>query len=223
MQKFYFICLMLCSTLVFLLASILGVSRITFDFSIHEAPYDMVALSGLSESELTFAYTDTVHYLYDQRETLDTHINGTALFNTKEIKHMREVKNIFTFLIFLFGISLLTLILLLFGYQKYIQQHLRLRWRQRARSIYFLSVFVFFTLLGVVMLFFFEPLFITFHHLAFQNDDWLLNLSTDHLIQFLPEQFFFKRALQIALTFIILHIFSLIIFPRLYRKKRQQY
>lgn len=222
MAKFLTICLLICSTLFFLITSILIVSRITFDFSVQAAPYDMVAISGLSEAELKYAFDDTVHYLYDDREVLDTTIAETPLFNQKEIRHMREVKMIFQFLITFFWLSLATLLLLLTYWIRRVKAQLTQRWLLKTIRIYFFSVFGFFALIGLLITFFFEPLFLGFHQIVFQNDDWLLSLYSDHLIQFLPEQFFFKRAIQIALLFICLHTTTTYILPSLYQRKNQR-
>lgn len=197
----YFICL----SLFLFLGVILSVSAMTHDFSIDDAPYDMVALSGLSEQDLRFSFEDTVGYLYDQRETLDTKIKNTALFNSKEINHMKDVKQIFRFLISSFWILLSFALFTSILFFKKIFPELSSQWFKRFLKRYFFSVFLFFLGLGLLLAFFFEPLFLTFHQLTFQNDDWLLSLNDDHLIQFLPENFFLKRAFQIASFFTALH------------------
>lgn len=214
MSKFIFSCYLVCTTLLLLIGSILSISAITFDFSITDAPYDMVAISQLSEAELQYAFEDTVHYLYDQRELLDTTINAKPLFNQKEIKHMKEVKAIFQFFIHLFIVLLISFSIGTVYYVKKIKQRQFNNTHRKIIQYYFWSVFAFFLLLGGALALFFEPLFIFFHQIVFQNDDWLLSLSTDHLIQFLPEQFFFKRAIQIAVCFTLLHIINLLILNR---------
>lgn len=218
MQKIFFYCYFVCITLLFLIGSILSVSSITQDFSIHEAPYDMVAISGLSESELNFAFKDTVHYLYDNREVLNTTLQDKPLFNQKEIKHMKEVKSIFQALIFTFWILLCLVIFLTYIAYKKIKVTDSLKWLQKAIRHYFWAVFIFFIFLGMSLFFFFDPIFIFFHQIVFQNDDWLFSLSSDHLIQFLPEQFFLKRALQIALAFTLLHISGTIVAKKMLKR-----
>lgn len=220
MTKFATITLAITATLWLLISSILGISAITEDFAIHEAPYDMVAISGLSEQELKYAFTDTVHYLYDGRAKLDTKINDENLFNQKEIKHMQEVKAIFQFLIGTWVALTLLLVPAFILFFKKIKPKLPMPWSLRFITRYFFAVFIFLALIGIGIAFFFEPLFITFHQVVFDNDDWLLSLTSDHLIQFLPEQFFFKRALQIALTFT--SIFSLVTLTAYLSLKRQQ-
>lgn len=221
MSKVFLYCTLICTTLLLFIGSILFVSSITSDFSIHDAPYDMVELSNLSEKELTYAFQDTVHYLYDSRELLDTHVNDNPLFNQKEIKHMKEVKTIFQILIQVFYTLLVLFgILILFFFQKR-KNDTSPQIHKRSIKRYFFGVFIFFLLLGISLTLFFEPLFILFHQIVFQNDDWLLSLSSDHLIQFLPEQFFYKRAIQIALLFTFLHTISSYLYYRFYTPHKQ--
>lgn len=219
MSKILTRCLAIFLTLWLLVTSILSISAITQDFSISDAPYDMVSISGLSESELKFAFEDTVHYLYDGRSKLDTQINGENLFNQKEIKHMQEVKFIFQFLIWSWFFLTLALTPALILFFKKIKPQLSPIWIKRFVIRYFFSVFIFLALIGIGITFFFEPLFITFHQIVFRNDDWLLSLSNDHLIQFLPEQFFLKRALQIAFVFTFFHTITTL-FPLLLLRKK---
>lgn len=49
----------------------------------------------------------------------------------------------------------------------------------------------------------FDKMFILFHKLVFNNDDWLFDPVTDPIINMLPETYFMECALVIALTVII--------------------
>lgn len=44
--------------------------------------------------------------------------------------------------------------------------------------------------LGIVMMISFDQLFIVFHEVLFNNEDWMFNPSTDPIINVLPEAFF---------------------------------
>ena len=48
----------------------------------------------------------------------------------------------------------------------------------------------------------FTKYFTTFHHIFFDNDDWLLNPKTDLLINIVPEGFFRDTAFMIAVLFL---------------------
>ncbi len=45
----------------------------------------------------------------------------------------------------------------------------------------------------------FDGLFVTFHHVAFRNDGWLLDPRTDLLIRLMPENFFVRLGIRGAL------------------------
>ena len=47
----------------------------------------------------------------------------------------------------------------------------------------------------------FSKYFVIFHHIFFDNDLWILDPSTDLLINIVPEPFFMDTAARIALTF----------------------
>lgn len=57
--------------------------------------------------------------------------------------------------------------------------------------------------LGVVVsiMLFFDQLFIWFHQIAFQNDDWLFNPVTDPIIQVLTQDFFMYCFLCVCILF----------------------
>lgn len=221
MNKYFCYGYLTCMTLLLFIGSILSISAITHDFSIHDAPYDMVKISNLTENELQNAYIDTVHYLYDARESLNTEKDGAPLFSKKEISHMKDVKKIFQMLIHLFWFLLLLLVCATHIFIQNTIPNLSKVWILQSIKRFFWSVIIFFLGLALALIFFFEPLFIIFHQLTFQNNDWLLSLEHDHLIQFLPEQFFFKRALQIALLFAVLFT-SVIITLYAYIKRYKQ-
>ena len=52
----------------------------------------------------------------------------------------------------------------------------------------------------------FEKAFITFHHIFFDNDLWLLDPDTDNLINIVPQTFFSDICIRIGIIFIILTI-----------------
>src|SRR5207248_665368 len=53
-------------------------------------------------------------------------------------------------------------------------------------------------LAGIASLFDFTDAFITFHELAFSNNDWILDPRTDYLIMLFPEGFWLDATLRIA-------------------------
>ena len=67
----------------------------------------------------------------------------------------------------------------------------------------------------------FDGLFITFHHLAFRNDYWLLNPRTDLLIRLMPESMFIDLGLKGLTVFLLglaLLVAGLLALRRHYKK-----
>jgi integral membrane protein (TIGR01906 family) len=115
-------------------------------------------------------------------------------FNEREIEHMKDVKNIFRYLIYL-TIIIGVLIFILIKKQDFPNIFL----------FSFIPIIIFLILYLFVP---FDKLFIDFHLILFKNDLWLLNPETDRLIVLLPEEFFI-RAFQKILIFTSLSLIFL--------------
>jgi integral membrane protein (TIGR01906 family) len=66
----------------------------------------------------------------------------------------------------------------------------------------------------------FDTTFILFHKIAFRNDDWLFDPSTDPIITLLPENFFLQCALVIV-AIVLLGSLILYLIYRHFKKKNQ--
>ena len=75
-----------------------------------------------------------------------------------------------------------------------------------------ITLLVFLGLVGLGVLFFFEPVFTLFHELLFDNDLWLFPWSS-YLIRILPESFFVACGVRIVgmnlILYVLLLVFSL--------------
>ena len=114
--------------------------------------------------------------------------NGTeyAAFNQKEQQHMADVQDLFRLCRF---VAWLGWGVVLFGG---LAARRKLAWRTFRRTLLAILAAV-----GVVIFLAcidFDSLFILFHRIAFTNDLWLLNPSTDLLIRLMPIEFFFSYA-----------------------------
>ena len=58
-------------------------------------------------------------------------------------------------------------------------------------------------LIGAACAIDFNRIFVLFHQLVFNNDDWLFSPSEDPIILFLPERFFMQCALIIVGTVLV--------------------
>ena len=164
--------------------------------------YDAVETTGVARSELDRAASDIVRYFSDDRELLDirVEINGReqALFNPREVLHMRDVKNLFGTVFQLHELSLVYAV----GYVAAVFLWARERSiRHLARLIVFSGVMT----LGVLaiasggVLVGFDNIFREFHVLSFSNDLWQLDPNHDRLIQMFPRDFWFDATLGIGL------------------------
>lgn len=77
-------------------------------------------------------------------------------------------------------------------------------------------------LLGIICMIDFDWLFVIFHKIAFNNDDWLFNPVTDPVITILPEEFFMRCLVTILLTIIIGAVTLFVIYICKKRKKRKE-
>lgn len=66
----------------------------------------------------------------------------------------------------------------------------------------------------------FDAMFLLFHKIAFDNDDWLFNPATDPVINILPEEYFMECAILICLTVIIGSIVMIALYIIRRRKRR---
>ena len=142
-------------------------------------------------------------YLRGKRQDLHvpTTVNGQPreFFNQREIAHMEDVRGLFLAAItirracLIFLLAFIALLLL-----------------TKANILYVLprticaGTILFFTLLSTLAIIIstdFTKYFIVFHKIFFNNDLWMLDPSTDLLINIVPEPFFMDTAARIAITY----------------------
>jgi len=109
-------------------------------------------------------------------------------FNEKEIIHLKDVRNLINFFIYLFYFLILIFILLLFKFYKNIF------------SVFIIAFLIILLISIFIYIFDFSNLFYKFHLLAFKNDFWILNPKTDNLINFFPESFFYNVLMKILIN-----------------------
>ena len=133
---------------------------------------------------------------------------NTSVFNSTEISHMKDVKTIIHYIYALFILTLGILIATIIGYMR--NPYAKKRFWQLI--IISSSITLILTILvGILMLFAFEQMFLLFHLVSFNNDDWILNPATDYLLMMYPLPFWFSVSIRVGLMIIILSILSLII------------
>lgn len=154
--------------------------------------------------EITYDHRYVAHQLIDylnyRNDDLTFGANAldeSTLMREIEIRHMVDVKNLYTVLRVVAGLSGLVAI----GGLVYLSKINKKEFSKTLETMFIIPLF--FTLfIGGWMLIDFNRVFTRFHELFFSNDDWILR-SDDVLIQLLPSNFWFTSAL-IILVFLLL-------------------
>jgi len=130
-------------------------------------------------------------------------------FNTREIHHMVDVKDIYIQLNYLKLFSLLLIIGIIALIRK----------KYLLNAMYYSAglSFGFSLILGIIISVNFNKAFIFFHEIAFSNDLWLLDPRTDLLINLLPLSFFINISIHMLILFIALQSLGIFI---IYKTKK---
>lgn len=161
----------------------------------------------MSDADGLMAVTEhMMHYLrgdegYDELQIeamMDGELRG--FFSEREIAHMEDVRVLFVgaqrlrmLSAVVCAVSLLVMYLICRRDMPYVL----------SRSV-LLGTGILLLLLGVlayVLATDFSDAFVTFHHIFFDNDLWILDPRVDMLINIVPEGFFFDTAMRIAAVF----------------------
>ena len=185
--------------------------------------YDVAAAVDMEMDDLLDVTDEMMAYLKGKREDLHvpTIVGGEEreFFNEREIAHMEDVQGLFLGAIFLrrlcVGIIAASIILLVLA--KSDIKHLLPKMICIGTGLFFFLI----AALSLIISTDFTKYFIIFHKIFFDNDLWILDPSTDLLINIVPEPFFMDTAFRIAGTFAgsVLAVFFLCIFLLRRQKK----
>lgn len=215
-----------CLMIVFLITSVEAVTYWTPGY--YEKEYEKYQVTETVQMEMD-DLLDVTHemmaFLRGKRADLHvpTVVNGEEreFFNEREIAHMEDVQGLFLGAITLRYICLAVAacsVLLLFLLKADIKRVLP-RMLCIGTGLFFLLI----TVLGLIISTDFTKYFIIFHKIFFTNDLWILDPSTDLLINIVPEPFFMDTAFRIAATFagsvLILFLICLFLMRRFGKSK----
>lgn len=185
--------------------------------------YNVAAAVDMEMDDLLDVTDEMMAYLKGDREDLHvpTIVGGEEreFFNEREIAHMEDVQGLFLGAIFLrrlcVGIIAASIILLILA--KSDIKHLLPKMICIGTGLFFFLI----AALSLIISTDFTKYFIIFHKIFFDNDLWILDPSTDLLINIVPEPFFMDTAFRIAGTFAgsVLAVFFLCIFLLRRQKK----
>ncbi len=155
--------------------------------------YDAVEATGIALEELDRASAEIISYFEDDSETLRVIVivdgQETSLFNSRETRHMEDVKRLVRFMFRLNEISLGFVVI----YVAAVVLWSRERSLRRLAGETLAAVGFAFTVLVSTTIFFlvlgFHDAWDQMHRVAFPSGFWQLNPRTDRLIQMFPEDF----------------------------------
>ena len=165
------------------------------------AKNEVTTVTGISLSELNKAAGALIKYWNSREEIIDIVVekNGEpfALFNEREVSHLKDVKNM---------VRLDYIVFLITGFYILVYSGVAIRSRRAAQlwglasagfygSILCLGAIV---IVGIAAAIDFVGLWHQFHLLSFANDLWLLDPSCDYLIMMFPEEFWLDAALIVG-------------------------
>ena len=203
MKKFFTTFLIIIQCFSLFISSILAVIfYICFDINFYKNFYQKENLAssiGTSSDNLINNTQNLLNYL-NKKEQLNTN-----WFSEKDILHMVDVQNLYTFSHNIMIYCLLTLII----------STIIIILILRGKSLLYITkifnkvLLLFIVLVGglsVVIAYNFNSFWIKFHTTLFSNDLWLLSPSESNLIKMVPEEFFISLITKIITYILILFI-----------------
>ena len=168
--------------------------------------YSISRSTGITNADLRQVGADIRSYINSSDEPMDiqTSIFGVeqALFNPKEIAHMRDVKNLVRGVYILALVSVIYLsTMTLFGFIKQGRLFtLAIAKRLAIGGGLTMAMLILFSAVAAMG---FDSLFIKFHEISFANDFWRLNPRTDYLVRIFPDNFWFDATVWVAMRAIV--------------------
>ena len=203
MKKFFTTFLIIIQCFSLFISSILAVIfYVCFDINFYKNFYQKENLAssiGTSSDSLINNTQNLLNYL-NKKEQLNT-----DWFSEKDILHMVDVQNLYTFSYNIMIYCLLTLII----------STIIIILILRGKSLLYITkifnkvLLLFIVLIGglsTIIAYNFNSFWIKFHTTLFSNDLWLLSPSESNLIKMVPEEFFISLITKIITYILILFI-----------------
>jgi integral membrane protein (TIGR01906 family) len=171
--------------------------------------YNVTEAVSMNMDDLLDVTDQMMAYLKGKRDNLHvpTTMGGVEreFFNAREIAHMEDVRGLF-----LGGISMRTNCLLIMALCLILLKLLKTKFKSTFPKAVCAGSGLFFLASAATALLIstdFNRYFIRFHEMFFQNDLWMLDPSTDMLINIVPEGFFSDTVFLIGTIFFISVLF----------------
>ena len=163
--------------------------------------YEVSRVTGITDADLRQVSADIRSYFNSGQEPLEVRARvfgaERALFNPKEITHMRDVKRLVWGV---YIIAAVTAFYLLAATGLGLVRHRRRFAGILARRSLWGGALTIALIVGVGLfaLVGFDTLFTKFHQLSFANDFWQLDSRTDFLVMLFPQDFWFDATIWVA-------------------------
>jgi len=165
--------------------------------------YDVVEVTGVDRAQLDRAAIELVRYFRDAEPLLTTRVTiegqEQALFNPREVLHMRDVKELFQASFRVHEGAFVYIV----GYVAAVFLWSRERPLRRLAEQAILAGVVtagILATMALTMLVGFDEMFRQFHLLSFSNDFWMLDPTRDRLVQMFPQGFWFDVSLAVGVA-----------------------
>lgn len=178
------------------------------DFSYYQKEYEKYHVLedlDMKMEDVMYVTEEMMAYLRGDRKELKviTTVEGKRIvfFNEQDRFHMEEVQGLFLGGIRLrkyAGVLLVVCVLILLRRKENLFRILSKSW--------YIVLGIFLTmaaLIGIMVLWNFDAIFLLFHELFFDNDLWIFDPNTDYMIRMLPEGLFFDFVFRIGSFFLI--------------------
>lgn len=178
------------------------------DFSYYQKEYEKYHVLedlDMKMEDVMYVTEEMMAYLRGDRKELKviTTVEGKRIvfFNEQDQFHMEEVQGLFLGGIRLrkyAGVLLVVCVLILLRRKENLFRILSKSW------YIVLGIFLAMAaLIGIMVLWNFDAIFLLFHELFFDNDLWIFDPNTDYMIRMLPEGLFFDFVFRIGSFFLI--------------------
>lgn len=198
------------------------------DFSVYQKEYekyDVLSELDMTMNDVMYVTHEMMAYLRGGRDTLSvmTTVEGKEqdFFNEQDRFHMGEVRDLFIGgLNIRMGSCIAAVLCLVFllatraDIRKVIP-----RSYQAALGVSAAAA----AIIGIAAVIDFNTVFVQFHHLFFDNDQWIFDPATDYMIRMLPEGLFYDFVMRIGGIFlgILAILLAASLIPGYLRKKKE--
>ena len=198
------------------------------DFSVYQKEYekyDVLSELDMTMNDVMYVTHEMMAYLRGGRDTLSvmTTVEGKEqdFFNEQDRFHMGEVRDLFIGgLNIRMGSCIAAVLCLVFllatraDIRKVIP-----RSYQAALGVSAAAT----AIIGIAAVIDFNTVFVQFHHIFFDNDQWIFDPATDYMIRMLPEGLFYDFVMRIGGIFlgILAILLAASLIPGYLRKKKE--